>query len=72
MHSRGRVIWDRRGSPSEYVAKELGLDHWEVRKAIHKIKGSANLRGGDCVIIFENGDVTNESGEDIGNIFDEN
>lgn len=73
MHrdSRGRVIWDKRGSPSEYVARELGLEHWQVRQATHKIKGSANLHGDDRVIIHENGDVTDENDEEIGNIFDE-
>jgi hypothetical protein len=67
--ARGRVIWNRGDSPSEHVAQELGLEHFQVRSAIHTIKAKTNLRGPDRVTIYENGDVTDERGEDIGNIF---
>jgi hypothetical protein len=64
-----RLIWDRGDSPSSRVAQALGLEHFEVRRAIHKIKARANLRGPDRVTIYDNGDVTDDRGDDIGNIF---
>ena len=65
------ILWDRRGNPSPYVSQALGVAEWQLRQAIHKIKGRGLLRGQDRVIIYRNGDVTDESGDDLGNVFDE-
>jgi hypothetical protein len=72
-HSRSPrdILWDRRGNPSPYVSRELEIEEWQLRQAIHKIKGRSPLRGQDCVIIYRSGDVTDESGDSLGNIYDE-
>jgi hypothetical protein len=43
----------------------------QLRDAIHKIKGRSPLRGRDRIIIYRNGDVTDENGEALGNVYDE-
>lgn len=39
--------------------------------AIHEIKARNGLRGGDLVVIFDDGDVADQDGHVIGNILDE-
>ncbi|MCJ2058457.1 hypothetical protein MKL09_18110 [Methylobacterium sp. J-048] len=70
-HARRRVIWNRAGSPVSYVSAKLNLDEETVGAAIHAIKAAAGLRGADSVIIYDNGDITDARGEEIGNIHDE-
>ena len=72
-HSRSPrdTLWDRQRSPSPYVSQALGIEEWQLRHAIHKIKGRGLLRGPDRIIIYRNGDVTDESGEALGNVYDE-
>ncbi|MCJ2140857.1 hypothetical protein [Methylobacterium sp. E-066] len=70
-HTRRRVIWNRGGSPVSYVSEKLNLDEETVGGAIHAIKAAAGLRGADSIIIYDNGDVTDARGEEIGNIYDE-
>jgi hypothetical protein len=53
------------------VSDRLGIERWQLREAIHKIKDRSNLRPDDRVTIYDNGNVTDEDGEPIGNIFDE-
>jgi hypothetical protein len=38
---------------------------------LHKIKAAADLSGADRVIIYTDGTVTDERGEPIGNLYDE-
>jgi hypothetical protein len=49
----------------------LGIERWQLRAALHKIKASSNIGARDRVIIFADGAVTDSGGEPIGNIFDE-
>ena len=70
-HAPRDILWDRRGNPSPYVSQALGLEEWQLRQAIHKIKGRSPLRGPDRVIIYRNGGVTDENGEVLGNVYDE-
>ncbi len=70
-HTRRRVIWNRSGQPVPYVSEKLGLQEEDVSAAIHVIKAAARLRGADSIIIYDNGDVTDSRGEEIGNIYDE-
>jgi hypothetical protein len=46
------VIWDKHASPTNYVSRTLGIEHWKLRAAIHKIKAKANLGPVDDVIIY--------------------
>ncbi len=66
-----RVIWDKKRNPTNYVSDSLGIERWQLRGAIHKIKTRANLGAQDRTIIYDDGTVTDESGEDVGNIYDE-
>jgi hypothetical protein len=65
------ILWDRRGNPSPYVSEALGIEEWQLRQAIHKIIGRSPLRYADRVIIYRNGDVTDEAGDALGNVHDE-
>jgi hypothetical protein len=65
------VIWDKHASPTNYVSRTLGIEHWKLRAAIHKIKAKANLGPVDDVIIYDDGTVTDSADNEIGNIYDE-
>jgi len=64
-------IWDKHASPTNYVSRTLGIEHWKLRAAIHKIKAKANLGPVDDVIIYDDGTVTDSADNEIGNIYDE-
>ena len=63
-----RIIWDRLRNPTPYVSETLGIEEWELRNAIHAIKRRSGLKGADRVIIYDDGTVTDELGEDLGNV----
>jgi hypothetical protein len=65
------VIWNKSGNPSNYVSDRLGIERWQLREAIHKIKASNNLGPRDQVVIYDDGTVTDINGEFLGNVFDE-
>jgi hypothetical protein len=66
-----RAIWNRPENPTKYVSDRLGITREQLGEALHEIKASGNLRAADCVIIYDDGTVTNEHGEPLGNIYDE-
>jgi hypothetical protein len=66
-----RVIWDQRGNPPKYVSDRLGIQRWQLRGAIHGIKSATNLCATDRVIIYDDGTVTDEHGDALGNIYEE-
>jgi hypothetical protein len=67
-----RLIWDKlRRSPTKSVSDQLGIERWQLRAAIHKIKAANNLGATDRVLIYDDGSVTDEDGEPLGNIHDE-
>ena len=66
-----RVLWNQAGNPALYVSRTLGVEEWQLRHAIHAVKRRSGLVGADRVIIYEDGTVTDQSGEELGNIFDE-
>jgi len=66
-----RVIWDKKRNPTDYVSDRLGISRGDLRKGIHKIKSRSNLGATDRGIIYDDGSVTDERGEHVGNIFDE-
>jgi hypothetical protein len=65
------ILWERRGNPTPWVSRQLGIEEWQLRDAIHRIKDRSGLSGADRLIIHRNGDVTDEHGEDLGNVHDE-
>lgn len=66
-----RIIWNQPSNPPKYVSDRLGIEHWQLGAAIHEIKAAGNLCAADRVIIYEDGAVTDERGEHLGNIYDE-
>jgi hypothetical protein len=66
-----RVIWNQRGNRSKYVSDSFGIERWRLGEALHEIKHANNLGATDGVIIYDDGEVTDERGEHLGNIFDE-
>ena len=66
-----KVLWDKKRSPTDHVSDQLGLRRWQLRKAMHTIKARSNLGARDRVIIYDDGTVTDDSGEHVGNIYDE-
>jgi hypothetical protein len=68
---RVRILWSNPGNPPDAVARALGLEPPRFGRALHKIKAAADLSGGDRVIIYSDGSVTDEAGEPIGNLHDE-
>jgi hypothetical protein len=67
-----RLIWDKqRRNPTKAVSDQLRIERWQLRAAIHKIKAANNLGATDRVFIYDDGSVTNEKGEPLGNIHDE-
>jgi hypothetical protein len=66
-----RIIWSKPGNPATFVSDALGIERWWLRAALHRIKARSNLSGTDRVIIYDDGRVTDEGGEDVGNVYDE-
>ena len=66
-----QVIWDKRWNPPKYVSDRLGIHHWQLGDAIHELKAAGNIRPAERVIIYDDGMVTNEHGDVLGNIYDE-
>jgi hypothetical protein len=66
-----RRLWSKSDNPPKWVSDQLNLSHWVFSDALHKIKEAEGLRGADSVHIYDDGDVTDDGGELIGNIYDE-
>ena len=66
-----RVLWDKAANPAPYVSRALGVEQWQLRQAIHAVKRRSGLGGSDRVIVYNDGSLTDEGGEELGNIFDE-
>jgi hypothetical protein len=49
----------------------LGIERWRLRELLHEIKHAINVGGTDRVIIYEDGEVTDERGDHLGDISDE-
>jgi hypothetical protein len=48
-----RVVWERSGNPTSYVSDALGIERWQLRDALHKIKARSDLGGMDRVTIYD-------------------
>jgi hypothetical protein len=67
-----RLIWDKlRRNPTKAVRDQLRIERWQLREAIRKIKAANNVGATDRVFIYDDGSVTDEKGEQLGNIHDE-
>ena len=66
-----RIIWSNPGNPPRAVSDALGIERWQLRDALHRIKESAGLSGADRVIIWDDGTVSDAQGNPLGNIYDE-
>ncbi len=69
---RVRNLWSNPGNPPDSVARALGMEPRRFSGALHKLKAAGDLSGADRVIIYSDGSVTDEEGEPIGNLHDEN
>lgn len=66
-----QVIWDKGRNPPKYVSDRLGIHHWQLGDAIHELKAAGNIRPAERVIIYDDGMVTDEHDDVLGNIYDE-
>src|SRR5437764_4932681 len=67
-----RLIWDKLSrNPTRAVSDRLRIERWQLRAAIHKIKAANNLGATDRVFIYDDGSVTDENGQRLGNFHDE-
>lgn len=69
--SRIRAVWSNPGNPPTAVARQLGMEPSHFSRALHKIKAASDLSGSDRVVIYSDGSVTDEQGERLGNLHDE-
>ena len=68
---RARILWSSTGNPSNAVARALCMTPRRFSRALHKIKAANDLSGADRVVIYSDGSVTDEQGETLGNVDDE-
>ena len=66
-----RPIWSRPENPTRDVARRLGVTREQLRDAIHRIKEDAKLGARDRITIWDDGTITDERGETIGNVHEE-
>jgi hypothetical protein len=69
--SLARILWSNPGNPPASVARALGMELQRFSRALHKIKAASDLSGSDRVVIYSDGSVTDEQGEPLGNLHDE-
>jgi hypothetical protein len=59
------------GEPVSYVSDRLGITREQLGDAIHEIKAASDLSPADRIIIYDDGTVTDERGDVLGNIYNE-
>jgi hypothetical protein len=69
--SRARILWSNPGNPPDSVSRALGMELRRFSRALHKIKAASDLSGSERVVIYSDGWVTDEQGERLGNLHDE-
>jgi hypothetical protein len=65
------VVWSNPGNPTNEVSRALGIERLHLRRALHRIKQAQGLGGADRVIIWDDGTVTDNQGDVLGNVYDE-
>jgi hypothetical protein len=71
VQSRRRVVWSSPRNPPDSIARGLGMEPTRFGRALHKIKAANDLSGTDRVVIYSDGTVTDEQGEPLSNLYDE-
>ena len=66
-----QILWSGSGNPTNQVANRLGMPRWQLGDRLHAIKQAWGLGGAEWVTIWLSGRVTDEAGEEIGNLYDE-
>ena len=66
-----RIIWSNPGNATKAISDTLGIERWQLRNALHRIKEGAGLSGVDRVIIWDDGTVSDPQGNPLGNVYDE-
>jgi transposase-like protein len=66
-----RIIWSRPGNPTAAVARALDITPHQLSRALHRVKENARLRPRDNVRIWDDGTVTDERDDWVGNLYDE-
>jgi len=69
--SLARILWSHPGNPPDSVARALGMELRSFSRALHKIKAASDLSGAGSRVINNDGSVTDEQGEPLGNLYDE-
>jgi hypothetical protein len=64
-------LWSNPGNPPDTIARTLGMEPRRFSRALHKIKATSNLSSVDREIIYRDGSVTDEHGEVLGDLHDE-
>jgi hypothetical protein len=64
-------IWSSPRNPPRSVANRLGIARAELRRRLHRIKRAAKLGPRDRVTIWDDGSVTDEADDNIGNLQEE-
>jgi transposase-like protein len=65
------VIWSNPGNPTREVSRRLGIERGQLRAALHRIKRAQGLGGADSVRIWDDGTVTDQQDNVLGNVHDE-
>jgi hypothetical protein len=65
------IIWSNPGNPTNEVSRSLNIERRQLRVALHRIKHAQGLKGVDRVNIWNDGSVTDQQNNVLGNIYDE-
>jgi hypothetical protein len=65
------IIWSDAGNPTNEVSRALRIERQQLRRALHRIQRAQGLKGADRVIIWNDGSVTDQQDNVLGNVYDE-
>jgi hypothetical protein len=71
MRGTAHIIWSDPWNPTNEVSRALGIERLQLRRALHRIKRAQGLKGADRVIIWNDGSVTDQQDNVLGNVYDE-
>jgi hypothetical protein len=58
-------------NPTNEVSRTLGIERLQLRRALHRIKRAQGLKGADRITNWNDGSVTDQRDNVLGNIYDE-
>jgi hypothetical protein len=64
-------LWSNPENPPNWVAERLGMPRWLLGDRLHRLKEAWGLGGTGRVNIWDDGTVTDDRGDVIGNVHDE-